>query len=120
MQYSCRKVIDGLSITFLLFIVVGAVRGGMQGSAVLPSVVISIFCVLCAVGIYRGIYRVRTITAYFFLFAAVGAALVAMRINLPVLFAASMSGALAITGVFLLAFNKTKTKRHMGSKPETD
>lgn len=108
MKCCCPGFVDRLAIAFLVFFVIGAIRGAMQGSAVLPSVAFSILCLLCAVGLYKEIPRVRTITAYFFLFSAVGAALVASRVDMPVLVATIMSGALATTGVGLLAVNRSR------------
>ena len=55
MQCSCRRVFDGLAIALLVFVIACELRGAIAGSARVLSVVVSIVCILCGVGLYKDI-----------------------------------------------------------------
>lgn len=108
MQCSYRRVFDGLAIALLLFVIVGELRGAIVGSARVLSIIVSIICILCAVGLYKGIPKVRTLTGYLFVLLAVGAALVAWRLHMPMLVSALLCGAFVIVGVGLIVQPRTR------------
>jgi hypothetical protein len=114
MLCSCRRVFDALAIALLVFMTAGGMRGAIMGSAALPSVTFSILCLLCAVGLYKGIPKVRTLTGYLLLLSAVGAALVAWRVQEPVVLAVLLCSAFAIVGVGLIV--QPRTRRAIGTE----
>lgn len=114
MMCSWRRVLNGLAIALLVFVIACQVQGAITGSARLLSVVISIICVLCCVGLYRDIAKVRTLTGCLLIILAVGVALVAWRLHIPVFISVILSGAFAVVGVGLIV--EPKTRRHVGTE----
>lgn len=107
MQCSCRRVFDGLAIALLLFVIASELRGAIAGSARVLSVVVSIICILCGIGLYKDIPKVRTLTGYLLVVLAAGVALVAWRLHIPVLVSVLLCSAFAIVGVGLIVQPRT-------------
>lgn len=105
---SWRRVLNGLAIALLLFVIACQVQGAIAGSARLLSVVVSIVCVLCCVGLYRDIAKVRTLTGCLLIILAAGVALVAWRLHMPVLIAGIICGVFAAVGAGLIAAHRTR------------
>lgn len=102
MKYSWRRVLDGLAIALLVFVIVCQVRGALGNNAPLLSVVISIICLLCSVGIYRNNARVKMVTGCLLIIMAGGVALVAWRLHMPVLISILLSSIFATVGIGLI------------------
>ena len=115
MMCSWRRVLNGLAIALLVFMIVCQVQGALAGSARVLSVVASIVFILCCVGLYRDIAEVRTFTGYLLIILAGGMALVAWRLHMPVLMSGIVCGAFVAVGVGLIA--EPRIKRQQAHPP---
>lgn len=83
MRYSWLRILDGLAIVLLLFVIGSQVWGTIASDfARLPAVVFSIVCALCCVGIYLNITGTKIITGYLLAIFGTGCAIAAPRFGM--------------------------------------